>query len=68
MSDEALLEMVYHGREEQNLEYKQSISWQEPAIKAKIAKSAMAMANLPDGGAIVVGVEKKGAPYSTPED
>lgn len=43
MSDEALLEMVYHGREERNLEYKQSISWQEPAIKAKIAKSAMAM-------------------------
>jgi len=63
MSDEALLEMVYHGREERNLEYKQSISWQEPAIKAKIAKSAMAMANLPDGGAIVIGVEKKGETY-----
>lgn len=63
MSDEALLEMVYHGREERNLEYKQSISWQESATKAKIAKSAMAMANLPDGGAIVIGVAKKGETY-----
>ena len=64
MSDEALLELVYHGREERNLEYKQSISWQEPATKAKIAKSAMAMANLPDGGAIVIGVEKVGEIYN----
>jgi len=63
MSDESLLEMVYHGREERNLEYKRSISWQEPATKAKIAKSAMAMANLSDGGAIVIGVEKKGETY-----
>ena len=63
MSDEALLEIVYHGREERNLEYKQSISWQESATKAKIAKSAMAMANLPDGGAIVVGVKKIGEIY-----
>ena len=63
MSDEALIEIVYHGREERNLEYKQSISWQESATKAKIAKSAMAMANLPDGGAIVVGVKKIGEIY-----
>jgi predicted HTH transcriptional regulator len=63
MSDEALLEIVYHGREERNLEYEQSISWQESATKAKIAKSAMAMANLPDGGAIVVGVKKIGEIY-----
>ena len=59
-SDETLLELVYHGREERNLEYKRSMNWKEPATKAKIAKSAMAMANLPDGGVIVVGVEKKG--------
>lgn len=64
MSDEALLELVYHGREERNLEYKQSMSWQEPVTKAKIAKSAMAMANLPDGGAIVVGVEKSGETHN----
>ncbi|MFC1916643.1 helix-turn-helix domain-containing protein [Chloroflexota bacterium] len=63
MSDEALLELIYHGREERNLEYKRSINWEEPATKAKIAKSAMAMANLPDGGAIVIGVEKTGEAY-----
>ena len=64
MSDEALFELVYHGREERNLEYKQSMSWDETATKAKIAKSAMAMANLPDGGAIVLGVRKNGETYS----
>jgi len=64
MSDEALLELIYHGREERNLEYKRSISWQEPATKAKIAKSAIAMANLRDGGAIIIGVEKKGEAYN----
>ena len=60
MSDESLLELVYHGREERNLEYKRSMSWNEPATKAKIVKSSMAMANLPDGGVIVIGVEKRG--------
>jgi len=63
MSDEALLELVYHGREERNLEYKSSMSWQDTSTKAKIAKSAMAMANIPDGGAIVIGVVKKGETY-----
>jgi len=63
MSDEALLEIVYHGREERNLEYKRSMSWDESATKAKIAKSTMAMANLPDGGTIVIGVEKQGETY-----
>jgi len=63
MSDEALLELVFHGREERNLEYKQSMSWQEPTTRAKIAKSAMAMANLPDGGAIVLGIKKEGETY-----
>ena len=60
MDNEALLELVFHGREERNLEYKCSVSWQEPTTKAKIAKSAMAMANVPDGGAIILGVEQSG--------
>ncbi|MFC2026840.1 helix-turn-helix domain-containing protein [Chloroflexota bacterium] len=63
MADEALLELIYHGREERNLEYKQSIDWDDASVKAKIAKSAMAMANLPDGGNIVIGVEKHGEKY-----
>ncbi|MBM4453821.1 MAG: ATP-binding protein, partial [Chloroflexi bacterium] len=64
MSDEALLELVYHGREERNLEYKSSMSWQATSTKAKIAKSVMAMANIPDGGAIVIGVVKEGETYN----
>ena len=63
MVDEALLELVFHGREERNLEYKCSMSWHEPATKAKIAKSAMAMANIPDGGTIILGIEKHGETY-----
>ena len=64
MDNEALLELAFHGREERNLEYKQSMIWDEPATKAKITKSAMAMANLPDGGAIVLGVKENGETYS----
>lgn len=63
MSNEDLLQQVFHGREERNLEYKRSMSWREPATKAKIAKSAMAMANIADGGTIILGVEKHGDTY-----
>ena len=58
MSDEALFKIVYHGGEDRNLEYKQSISWQVLVTKAKIAKSVMSMANLADGGFIVVSVKR----------
>ena len=63
MVDETLFELIYHGREERNLEYKRSMSWAEPATKAKLSKSVMAMANLPDGGSVVIGVEKQGENY-----
>lgn len=63
MPDETLLELVFHGCEERNLEYKQSMNWEKPATKAKIAKSTMAMANLPDEGTIIIGVEKQGETY-----
>lgn len=64
MLDEALLDyLIFHGREERNLEYKQSMSWVEIATKVKVAKSAMAMANISDGGYIVFGVKKNGEVY-----
>jgi predicted HTH transcriptional regulator len=63
MSDSELWELVYHGREERNLEYKRSMSWHEPETKAKITKSVMAMANIPDGGTIIIGMEKEGELY-----
>jgi hypothetical protein len=44
-------------REERHREYKRSESWD--ALKAAIAKTAMAMANTQDGGVIVVGVRRE---------
>ena len=61
MSDETLLELSYHGREERNLECKRSIRWEDPATKVKIGKSAMA--NLYEGGSIVIGIDKQGEHY-----
>jgi hypothetical protein len=53
MVDETILENIYHGREERNLEYKQTMSWTEASTKAKITKCVMAMSNIRDGGSIV---------------
>lgn len=39
------------------------MSWAEIATKVKVAKSAMAMANISDGGYIVIGVKKNGEIY-----
>jgi hypothetical protein len=62
--DEALIDyLIFHGREERNLEYKQSISWSDIATKVKVTKSAMAMANISDGGYIVFGEKKNGEVY-----
>ena len=51
-------DLIEHGREERNLEYKETLNWEDSSTKGKIAKSAMAMANIPDGGAIVIAVEE----------
>jgi len=61
MSSEELRDWIFHGREERNLEYKPSLSWQDDATKAKVTKAVLAMANLRDGGVIVLGVEDSGA-------
>ncbi len=53
-----LLEYIYHGKEERNLEYKQSMAWGESSTKEKLTKAALAMSNLKEGGVIVVGVKE----------
>lgn len=53
-----LLELVKSGREERNLEYKASKDWKDPTTKAKITKTILGMANIRDGGVIVLGVEE----------
>lgn len=55
-----LAQYILRGREERNLEYKgarglEPFSWEINRVRAKIAKTAMAMANI-GGGVIVIGM------------
>ncbi len=49
-----LTELVEHGREERHVEYKESQRWD--GLKDKIAKTALGLANLRDGGHVVIGM------------
>lgn len=60
MSEDILIQFITHGHEERNLEYKSDVSWKEPHIRSKLIKSILAMSNIPNGGAIVIGVEQVG--------
>lgn len=59
MTSRELIDLILAGRESRNLEYKQSIAWNNPKVKAKITKSILAMSNTRDGGAIVIGEEQQ---------
>jgi len=50
--------MIAYPNEERYLEFKRSIKW-DGDIRAKITKSIMALANLRDGGFIVIGKEEQ---------
>jgi hypothetical protein len=54
-----LSDLIQWPREERNLEFKCSTSWTDAATKAKLTKSVLAMANLRDGGHIILGVERQ---------
>jgi predicted HTH transcriptional regulator len=54
---ERLRALINLSREERFLEYKESRSWND--LKGKIAKTAMGMANIRDGGTIIVGVDQR---------
>jgi predicted HTH transcriptional regulator len=59
---------ITHGREERYLEYKRSMIWTgNDTTKVKIAKAMMAMANLRNGGVIVVGMQEISRGVWTPE-
>jgi predicted HTH transcriptional regulator len=51
--------LMSNGREERNLEFKQTMNWFDTATKSKVVKSSMAIANLRDGGSIVFGMERQ---------
>lgn len=59
MADERLIELLVHRREKRNLEFKGALAWESPETKDKITRSVLAMSNIEDGGAIVIGVEQK---------
>ena len=63
MASAELRDLVFHGREERNLEYKSSLNWKDSATKAKIVKACLAMTNIRDGGVIVLGVEQNGEDF-----
>lgn len=62
---------ILHGKEERYLEYKRSMSsmiWTgNDTTKVKIAKAMMAMANLRNGGVIVVGMQETAKGVWVPE-
>ena len=61
MQTAELQDLVLHGREERNLEYVGPCNWNDSNIKAKITKTVLSMSNIPDGGAIVIGIEQTGS-------
>jgi len=65
MESQELLDLVRHGREERNLEYKRSVNWKDKKIRDRITKTVLSMSNIRDGGAIVVGVEQIGEAFKT---
>ena len=50
--------LIARGREAPNLEYKQSMPWDDLNLKLKLVKAALAFANTRDGGYIVIGMEQ----------
>ena len=63
MNNQEFIELINHGREERNLEYKGDISWNDEDTRASITKTVLAMSNISDGGIIVIGVHKSGEEY-----
>jgi len=58
MSGLEIIDLIKYPNEERHLEFKRSVSW-DGEIRAKITKSIMALANLKDGGWIVIGKEEQ---------
>jgi len=58
MSESEIETLIDYPNEERHLEFKRSIAW-EGDVRAKVTKSIMALANLRDGGWIVIGKEEQ---------
>lgn len=51
----SLDELIEYPFEERHIEFKSSTAWDEKEFKAKITKTILALANIKDGGFIVIG-------------
>src|SRR6266852_1111013 len=58
MTNPVFLQLIAIGREQRNIEYKQSTPW-SGEFRIKIIKSILAMSNIRDGGDIIVGMERQ---------
>jgi predicted HTH transcriptional regulator len=58
MGEDYFRDQIFHGTEERNLEYKRSMLWGSNDTKEKVVIACLAMANTPDGGTIVFGVDE----------
>ena len=58
MSEKEIADLIRYPNEERYLEFKGPVSWNSD-IRAKITKSIIALANLKDGGWIVIGKEEQ---------
>lgn len=56
MTQNKLIEIIERLREYRSIEYKQSTDWN--SIKEKVAKTALGMSNIKDGGVIIIGVSQ----------
>lgn len=55
MENSYLFDLIYHGSEERNIEYKSSMPWE--ACKDKVLVACLAFANTKDGGSLIFGVD-----------
>lgn len=58
MPNGIFLQLIAIGKEQRNIEYKQSTNW-SGEFRAKIVKSILSMSNIRDGGDIMIGMEKQ---------
>jgi predicted HTH transcriptional regulator len=55
---EELERILRSGREGLSIEFKRSASFNDPATKGKVIRTALAMANIRDGGVLAFGIEE----------
>lgn len=67
MERQELIDLIERGRETRRVEMKRSMDISTNRTKAKIAKSAMGMANTRDGGLIILGMNEVDDEHFEPE-